>query len=151
MNHPMFSLIAILSWLTTSGNSCIATSPTTTVTTTDASVTTTPPTTTPPTTAVVTDCTTCTAALITLTQGTDGAVDATPVEGVDATGCATITYTCENTPVDAQNVIFLTFYGGGIDRGVDQGTGSLNVLLNCVDGAWVRGGLVIDEILCQVI
>ncbi|ULT80382.1 hypothetical protein L3Y34_010744 [Caenorhabditis briggsae] len=132
-------------------NQCAATGGTTTpTTTTTATVTTTAA----PTTTVATACATCTVDQIIITTGNDG--DSPPLtdEGVDANGCATITYTCERTPQVATDVVLITYYSDNEnprDVGTENGVGTANVVMNCVDGNWVKDGIVINEVECQII
>ncbi|PIC12157.1 hypothetical protein B9Z55_028625 [Caenorhabditis nigoni] len=99
-------------------------------------------------------CATCTAAQITITTGNDG--DSPPLtdETVDANGCAVITYTCERTPQVVTDVVLITYYADSEtprDVGTENGVGTANVVMNCVNGEWVKDGLVINEVECQII
>ncbi|EGT59496.1 hypothetical protein CAEBREN_17705 [Caenorhabditis brenneri] len=99
-------------------------------------------------------CATCTAALIGIVTGNDGDTTPTSALGTDAAGCATITYTCERNPVVATDVVLITYYSDSrnpTDVGTENGVGTANVVMNCVNGVWVKDGIEINDIECQII
>ncbi|CAL2049196.1 unnamed protein product [Caenorhabditis brenneri] len=132
--------LTLLSSLIVTANQCAATSTTTTPS--------------PATTVAPTACATCTAALIGIVTGNDGDTTPTSALGTDAAGCATITYTCERNPVVATDVVLITYYSDSqnpTDVGTENGVGTANVVMNCVNGVWVKDGIEINDIECQII
>lgn len=86
--------------------------------------------------------------------GNDG--DSTPITtlGMDANNCATVTYTCERTPVVATDVVLITYYSDSqnpTDVGTENGVGTANVVMTCVDGTWQKDGIEINDVECQII
>ncbi|CAA88542.1 uncharacterized protein CELE_R07B1.5 [Caenorhabditis elegans] len=154
--------LAILSSFFAVANQCAATSPVTspTTTTTEASVTTTIATSTSTTTVTTTTtvvtaaCATCTTAQIGIITGNDGDMTPTSAITTDASGCSVITYTCERTPNVETDIVLITFYSDSqtpTDVGTENGVGTANVVMNCVNGEWVKDGIVINDVECQII
>ncbi|CAA88543.1 uncharacterized protein CELE_R07B1.6 [Caenorhabditis elegans] len=134
--HLFFAHILAVSIVVRITDSCAATSGTTT------------------TTIAPTTCTTCTTDLIGIVTGNDGDMTPTSAITADANGCSVITYTCERTPVVATDVVLITFYSDSqnpTDVGTENGVGTANVVMNCVNGQWVKEGIVINDVECQII
>ncbi|CAB60577.2 C6 domain-containing protein [Caenorhabditis elegans] len=105
-------------------------------------------------TTVTPDCVSCTVGLLTFTTANFG--DMTPIQtpGTDANNCAILTLTCQGTPVDPLNNVYLIYYSDSKvprDAGADSGTGSIQTVLTCVNGVWDKGGYEINEVECQVL
>ncbi|CAO4383524.1 unnamed protein product [Caenorhabditis nigoni] len=140
----LVSFIVIADQCAATGGAIIPTTTTTATVTTTAAATTT----------VATACATCTAAQIIITTQNYGDYSPLTDVGVDANGCATITYTCERTPQVGTDVVLITYYADSEtprDVGTENGVGTANLVMNCVDGNWVKDGLVINEVECQYI